>query len=354
MNAVPLEVRADLLQHEAYRSPQLPARYRMNTNESPYPPPRDLVEEVLAELKQSSFHRYPDQDARSLRDAIAVHEGWGSDGVWLANGSNEVFLHLFLAFGGPERSSLTFEPTYSLHTLIPQITGTRCTHIPRGDGFEVQPALVQDVLQEQMPDVVVFCSPNNPTGALEDRIAIETALGSGRGLVVVDEAYIEFARPGSSIRDLLDQHPNLIITKTFSKAWSLAGARIGYLLAHPWLVERLAKVRLPYHLSSPSQLLGLAAMRHAEKALELVGAIQAERDRLIDGLESLGVSVHPSEANFVLFEVDDPHAVWTRLLEREVLVRDYSKNDLLRRCLRVTATKPEETDAFLSALEEVL
>lgn len=354
MTPVPLEVRPDLFGMEGYRSPQRPARYRMNTNESPYPPPRELVEEALAELKQTAFHRYPDQDVRALTEALAERSGWPSDGIWVANGSNEVFLHMFLAFGGPGRTSLTFEPTYSLHTLIPRITGTRTVGRPRAEGFVVDAAAVERALDEAQPDIVVFCSPNNPTGLVEERAAVEVALSRPDGLVVVDEAYIEFAAPEASFRDLLAAHPNLVITRTFSKAWSLAGARLGYLLAHPWLVERMAKVRLPYHISSPSQLLGIAALRHADDALSLVRDICAERDRIVSGLARLGVVAYPSAANFVLFEVDDPTATWEQLWKRGVLIRDYSSNPLLARCLRVTATKVDETDAFLAALGEVL
>lgn len=347
-------MREDLEALEAYRSPQLPARYRMNTNESPFPPPRSLVEQVLAELKQTAFHRYPDQDSRALVEDVATANEHPLEGVWVANGSNEVLLHLFLAFGGPGRRSLTFEPTYPLHTIIARVTGTVTTQVLREPDLGLTAHRVRAALEEHRPDLIVFCSPNNPTGRLEDPDAIAAALEDPHVLVIVDEAYIEFAREGASQIEALERHQNLVITKTFSKAWSLAGARLGYLLAHPWLVERLAKVRLPYHLSAPSQLLGRAALRHADEALGYVSQIKEERGRLEEGLRALGLRPHPSEANFVLFEVPGAHEVWERLLERGVLVRDYSSNESLRSHLRVTATKPEETDAFLSALEEVL
>lgn len=354
MTSAPLELRADLVDLEPYRSPQRPARYRMNTNESPYPPPRALVEEALAELKQTAFHRYPDHDVSALTEAVAEQNSWPPGGVWVANGSNEVFLQLFLAFGGSGRVVLTFEPTYSLHTLIARIAGGRSATAPRLDGFAVDRAAVERALDDARPHIVVFCSPNNPTGLVEERDAIEAALARPNLLVVVDEAYVEFAPSGASVEPLLKDHPNLVITKTFSKAWSLAGARLGYLVAHPWLIERLEKVRLPYHLSAPSQLLGLAAIRHADAALGLVAQITAERDRIVGALGELGLVTYPSAANFVLFEVEQPRATWEALLERDVLIRDYSANPLLARCLRVTATKPEETDVFLDALGAVL
>lgn len=349
-----LKVRPDLEEVAPYISPQHPARYRMNTNEAPYPPPQALVEEVAAGIADIALNRYPDRDAVSLVDAIAAHAGWTRDGLWVANGSNEVFMHLFLAFGGPGRKSLTFEPTYSLHTLIPRITGTRPLQLPRDDDLLVDVPAAVRLIEHERPEIVIVCSPNNPTGGCESRATIEALLGAAPGLVVVDEAYGEFDGHAHSAVELLETHPNLAITKTFSKAWRLAGVRIGYMLAAPALIAELARVRLPYHLSAITQLVGVAAIRHAGDTLAMVRSIVRERDRLGAELSALGIKTYPSSANFVLFEVDDPHAVWRGLLEREVLVRDYSGVPGLERCLRVTAGLPEETDAFVAAMKETL
>jgi len=349
-----LSVRADLEDVAPYVSPQRPARYRMNTNEAPYPPPEALVNEVAAELERVALNRYPDRDATRLYDAIAAHAGWRREGVWVANGSNEVFMHLFLAFGGPGRTSLTFEPTYSLHTLIPRIAGTRTVQERRGQTFEIDVARAVETIERDQPDIVIVCSPNNPTGNTEARATVEALLAAAPGLVVVDEAYGEFARPADTFVPLLRTHSNLVITKTFSKAWRLAGVRIGYMLADPALVAELARVRLPYHLSAVTQLIGEAAIRHAEETLELVQAIAQERDRIAAELRARNVTVHTSSANFVLFEVPDPAAIWGGLVEHDVLVRIYSEVAGLERCLRVTAGLPEETDAFVAALDEVL
>lgn len=358
-----LPVRPDLQDVKPYVSPQQPAKFRMNTNESPYPPPQRLIDEVTRELAESEFNRYPDKDAKELLRALSEHAGWPEDGVWIANGSNEIFLQLFLTYGGAGRAALTFEPTYSLHSLIAQITGTEALTGSRPEGWQLDEASVSDALREGSADIALLCSPNNPTGAAE-RLEIIEKLLSEVPLVIVDEAYIEFATAEASARRLLDEHENLVITRTFSKAWRLAGARLGYLLAHPSVVEGLKKVRLPYHLSSPSQLLGLAALRSSGATLEAVEAIKAERSAIAEGLTAMGIRVHPSDANFILFEVgakDDPssHAestrkVWSALLDRGVLVRDYSDNPLLFNCLRVTAGTSEETGAFLDAIEEVL
>ena len=349
-----LSVRSDLAGVDPYVSPQQPARYHMNRNEAPYAPPEALVKEVAAELEAITLNRYPDRDATRLFEAISGHVGWPKEGLYIANGSNEVFMHLFLAFGGPQRTSLTFEPTYSLHTLIPRIAGTTTLQAQRGDGFAIDVASAMAGIERDAPDIIIVCSPNNPTGNHEPRATVEALLGAAPGLVVVDEAYGEFDSPDHSCIPLLKAHPNLVVTKTFSKAWRLAGVRIGYMLADPALVAELARVRLPYHLSAITQLVGEAAIRHVGETLDMVRAICMERDRIVAALTARGIGSVPSSANFVLFEISDPAAVWQGLLDRGVLVRSYPGVAGLERYLRVTAGLPEETDAFVAALDEVL
>ena len=354
MTHLPLNVRDDLVAVAPYVSPQQPARYRMNTNETPYPPPESLVNEVAAEMRTIALNRYPDRDATRLYEAISGHIGWPREGLWVANGSNEIFMHLFLGFGGPGRSTLLFEPTYSLHSLIPRIASTRVVQAPRAGDFTIDLDETLRLLAEERPDIVIVCSPNNPTGMCEPLGTIEALVAAAPGLVVVDEAYGEFTSPEKSVRSMLDDHPNLVLVKTFSKAWRLAGVRIGYMLASPALIAELARVRLPYHLSAITQRVGESAIRYADETLALVRSIATERDRIVDGLRSFGVTVYPSDANFVLFEVDDPDIVWTRLLERGVLVRKYENVPSLERCLRVTAGLPDESGAFLVAMKEII
>ena len=354
MKSPALSVREDLIQVAPYVSPQQPARFRMNTNESPYAPPTELVSEVAREIEEIALNRYPDRDANDLYDAMSEHLGWPRDGLWIANGSNEVFMHLFLAFGGPGRTGMLFEPTYTLHSLIPAIASTRMIELPRSDDFTIDLDSAVETIRAEAPHIVIVCSPNNPTGGTEPLPLVRALLAETPGLVVVDEAYIEFAHPGESVRDLLSEHDNLVLVKTFSKAWRLAGVRIGYMLAQPELISELARVRLPYHLSAPTQVVGRAALRHASKTLGLVRSIADERDRIILELQALGILTYPSRANFVLFEIDDPAKVWQQLLDRGVLVRRYSDHPRLRRCLRVTAGLPEETDAFLGAMREIV
>ncbi|MBW3594644.1 MAG: histidinol-phosphate transaminase [Actinobacteria bacterium] len=354
MTRSPLPVRPDLESMAPYVSPQMPARYRMNTNETPYPPPERLVEEVAEQIKKVALNRYPDRDATDLFAAIAGHVSWPKEGLWVANGSNEIFMHLFLAFGGPERTTVLFEPTYAVHSLIPRIANTKVLQLQRGRDFTIDVDAALETIERESPEVVIVCSPNNPTGMCEPLDVTTALIENSPGIVVVDEAYIEFTDESKSVRRLLDTHENLVLVKTFSKAWRLAGVRIGYMLASPSLIEALARVRLPYHLSAITQLVGVAAIRHAHETLDLTRAIALERDRIADGLDRAGIVSYPSDANFVLFEVDDPERVWTDLLAHGVLVRNYQGNERLARCLRVTAGLPDETDAFLDALREVV
>ncbi|MDQ3784117.1 MAG: histidinol-phosphate transaminase [Actinomycetota bacterium] len=349
-----LDVRSDLAGLEPYVSPQRPARYRMNTNESPYEPSPAFRSELIDAISAVELNRYPDKDAHDLCEALSLRTAWPQEGISVANGSNEVLLHLCLAYGGTGRTVLTFEPTYSLHSLIPRVTGAQVVQLRRDDIFEVDLDAAVTAIRERRPEIVMVCSPNNPTGVLEPLPSIEALLEEAPGIVIVDEAYSEFAEPGDSARRLLDEHPNLVVTKTFSKAWQLAGARIGYALGHPALMEGLALVRLPYHLSTLSQVSALVALRYADESMRLAAAVAEERDRIAIELQAMGVKTIPSHANFVLFEVDDPSRVWSGLLERNVLIRIYTGTPGLQHGLRVTAGRPQETEVFLAAMREVL
>jgi histidinol-phosphate aminotransferase len=349
-----LRAREDLKDVEPYVSPQLPARYRLNTNESPYPPPADLVQDVADSLRDVALNRYPDRDAGALQTALSRHVDRSAEGLWIANGSNEVFLHLFLTFGGADRVAMTFEPTYSLHTLIPRIAGTTVVAVPRGSDLLIDVDAALAAIERQRPDVVIVTSPNNPSGLLEPRSTIEALLGVAPGLVVVDEAYIEFAPDGASVHDLIGASPNLVVTRTFSKAWRLAGVRLGYLMASPEVVAEMARVRLPYGLSALTQVVGESALAREADTAAVVRKVVAERDRIVHELRSRSLDPTASAANFVMFKVPDAQLVWQALLDRDVLVRNYAGAAGLQDRLRVTAGLPEETDAFLAALDGVL
>jgi histidinol-phosphate aminotransferase len=326
----------------------------MDRNESPYPPPPDLVAEVINEIESVALNRYPEDRAGRLVGALSDHVAWPADGLWVANGSNEVLLHLFLAFGGHERTSVTFEPTYPVHSHISEVTGTAAIRVRRAEDLVVDLDAAVRAITERRPEIVIVCSPNNPSGGCEPLSTVRALLEESRGLVVVDEAYGEFADPVQSVRPLLDEYRNLVLLKTFSKAWRLAGVRVGYMLADPGLVAELTRVRLPFHLSAITQVVGRAALRHWRETIGIARAITIERDRISVELQAMGVKTYPSDANFVLFDVDAPERVWQRLLDRGVLVRRYSGREGLERSLRVTAGLPEETNAFLEAMTTAL
>lgn len=347
-------LRRDLASVEPYRAPQIDAPVRLNTNECPYPLPQSFADELAERVRLMQMHRYPNRDAVPLRQGLARHAEHPLDGVWAANGSNEVIQHLCLAYGGTGRRALVFEPTYGLHSLIPRVVGMEVVRERLDEGFRLQPEAAGGAAWRHRPDVVFVCSPNNPTGNAQLVAAVEALCEAIEGLVIVDEAYGEFG--SLSARVLLDRFRNLAVVRTFSKAFALAAARVGYCLADPALVAELARVRLPYHLSGLTQAAGETALRHVDDAARVLALIREERDRIVAELSNMpAVEVFGSDANFVLFRTPaEAGALWQALLDRGVLVRDVSAAPGLDRCLRVTAGRPEETLAFVDALREAL
>lgn len=344
-------VREDLADAEPYGAPQLDVAVRLNTNETPYPPPASFFEQLTKRVAELDLHRYPDRAAWDLRTALGERFGLAPHRVWVANGSNEVLLHLFQAYGGPGRRVLLFRPGYSMHPVLARTTGTGLATADLGHAGALDRARAEQAVADWDPDLVCLASPNNPTGMSVPADAVEALHEHSRALVVLDEAYAEFGE--ATAVELLDTLPRLVICRTFSKAWRLAGIRLGYLLAHRWVVDDLAKVRLPYHLDAVTQEAGLVACDLAEETTAHVGAIVAERERLRAGLAALGVEVWPSDANFLLFRTGREDT-FERLLGHGVLVRDFSTEPLLEGCLRVTVGTAEENDRFLAALDAVL
>ena len=346
--------RADLGLREGYHSAQVDVEVRLNTNESPYPPPDAWLDAFTAGLADLAWNRYPDRMAHELREAIADLHGVRPDQVFCANGSNEVLQCLLLAYGGPGRSVTTFEPTYALHAHIAHLTGTAVCEAPRRGDFSIDIGIALDVLAEVSPVVTFLCSPNNPTGLVEDPTAVRAVLAAAPGLVVVDEAYGQFA--DTSAVGAIDDDVPLVVTRTFSKTWSLAALRLGYLVGPAPVVALLDRVALPYHLDASKQLAGRLAVEFTNEMDQRVAALVAERRRILAALAGLGVTTWPSQANFVLFRPDvlPGREVWKELVSRSVLVRDTSSWPGLGGCLRVTVGTPEENGRFLHALEDVL
>jgi histidinol-phosphate aminotransferase len=347
-------IRTDLVGVEPYGAPQLDVAVRLNTNETPVPPPAGFLEEVARRLPQLELNRYPDREAQALRAALAARDGLDPSRVWVANGSNEVLLQLLQLYGGPARSALLFRPGYSMYPELCRTTGTRTfiAGLPPDGRLRVED--IAELVGDQDPDVVLLANPNNPTGALVDLDVVRALHDAHRGLLVVDEAYIEFAPEGASCRGLLDELPRLVISRTFSKAFRLAGLRLGYLLAPAQVVEDLQKVRLPYHLDAITQLAGLVALEQEASFLDQRRITAEQRERVATHLRGLpGVVVVPSAANFLLFT--SPAAdTFQRLLDLGVLVRDVSSSVGTEGALRVTVGTSEENDRFLAAMDAVL
>lgn len=329
---------------------------RLNVNENPYPPSAALVADAATAVAEAvrGLNRYPDREASALRRDLATYLGHGLDEsrVWAANGSNEIMLQLLQAFGGPGRTALSFTPTYSMYPEYARDTATKWVTGRREDDFTIDPAHALDQVAAHEPSVVLLASPNNPTGTSLPLELVRKIHDATAGVVVVDEAYAEFRRDGTpSALTLLGDHPRLIVTRTMSKAFAYAGARVGYLAASRDVVDAVRIVRLPYHLSAVTQAVARAALAHADELLARVGELRAERDRLAGWLRGLGLQVPESDANFVLMGTfADRHAVWQGLLERGVLIRETGPDGWLR----VSIGTPEEMRAFEDALLEVL
>ena len=340
-----------------YHSPQVEVSVRLNTNESPFPPPAAFAAEVAEFVAALDWNRYPDRSAHALRSRLAELLEVPADRVFAANGSNEVLQTLLLTYAGPGRKVMTFEPTYALHSHIATIVGSEVVSLDRNDAFAINLPEALDVITTTQPNVVFLCSPNNPSGVLESRELIEEVLGvvrAVRGLLVVDEAYAEFS-PWSAI-ELVDDDTPLVVTRTFSKTWSMAAARLGYMIGPSWLVERLDAVVLPYHLDAVTQAAGLAALSHVDEMNDRVAQIVSERERLLSALGRLDVDVWPSSSNFILFRPTDADGqqIWQDLLDNDVLIRNCATWPGLEGCLRMTVGTRDENDAFLGALVEIL
>ncbi|MCY7342971.1 MAG: histidinol-phosphate transaminase [Pseudonocardia sp.] len=354
-----LPLRADLRGKSPYGAPQLDVAVRLNTNENPYPPPPELVAEVVAAVGEvaAELHRYPDRDAVALRTDLAGYltratgVALSSRDVWAANGSNEVLQQILQAFGGPGRRAVGFEPSYSMHPIIAGGTRTGWLSAPRRADFSIDVDAAAALLRAEAPDVTFLTSPNNPTGQSVGPADLARLVDAAPGIVVVDEAYAEFSDHPSAVALLATHGHKLIVSRTMSKAFAFAGGRLGYLAAAPAVVEALQLVRLPYHLSVLTQAAARAALRHAGATLGSVAMVRAERDRVASALAAGGCDVVPSDANFLLFGrfVDAPRA-WRSFLDRGVLIRDVG----IPERLRVTVGMPAENDTFLQVAADVI
>jgi histidinol-phosphate aminotransferase len=348
-----LPIRDDLRGRKPYGAPQLNVPVSLNVNENTHRIPEEVAIDVVGAIAASliDINRYPDREFLELRSALANYLGDGlkQENLWAANGSNEVLLQIFQAFGGPNRKALGFGPTYSMYSLLALTSGTAYVDAKRAEKFELTPELVVKAIEKEKPAIVLLCSPNNPTGTPLSLSVIEAAYEATDGVVVVDEAYAEFSA-GESATSLLKDRPRLLISRTMSKAFAFAGARLGYLAADTGAIDALRLVRLPYHLSAFTQAAATAALRHADLMLKTVDDIRYQRDRLTVELAEMGFEVFRSEANFVLFAgLKDSAQAFEQLLGLGILVRNVG----IPNTLRVSAGTEEETTAFLEAARDL-
>ncbi|KXZ61155.1 Histidinol-phosphate aminotransferase [Microbacterium laevaniformans] len=347
-----LPLRDDLRGLTPYGAPQAPLPVALNVNENTHPVPEAVADDILDSIARAlrEVNRYPDREFTAVREGFADYLGHGLSAaqIWAANGSNEVLQHLLQAFAGPGRTAFGFAPTYSMYPLLTRATGAAYVSGTRGVDYTLAPEDAAAQVDRAQPDVVFLCAPNNPTGTPLGLDVIEAVYDAAPGIVIVDEAYQEFApRDSRSALTLLPDRPRLVVSRTMSKAFAFAGARVGYLAADPAVIDALRLVRLPYHLSALTQAAASAALRHAPAMLAMVDEIVAQRDRISATLDALGYRPFESWTNFVLFSgVEDPAATWQGLYDRGVLIRDVG----IAHSLRVTAGTAEESTAFLDAL----
>jgi len=337
-----------------YDAKDVRAEVVLASNENPANLPSEIIGKLSERLAEFKFNRYPDPAAHDLRKLIADANGLDPENVLVGNGGDELIFNLLLAWGGPGRKILDTPPTFSMYAIDAAATATEIVRVPRGDDFSIDTVAVLDRVRQGDIDIVIIANPNNPTGGLTDESFLIELLGASDAIVMVDEAYFEFSR--HTMRPHMARHPNLVILRTFSKAFSLAGLRVGYLLGHADVVRELMKVRQPYSVDAFAQWVASTVFRERMIFEQGVSEIMRGRDRIMHGLSLIpGVEVFPSEANFVLFRVEYASALWRDLLHgHSVLIRDFSRSPGLENCLRVTVGTPDENERFLAAMDELL
>ena len=355
-----LPLRENLRSLSPYGAPQVPAQAFLNTNENPYPLSAELQKAITQTVTKvaAQLNRYPDRDAENLRAKLASYinglskTGFTFNNTWVANGSNEVIQSIFLAFG--QRAALGFTPSYSMHALIARVSNTPWVHGSRNSDFSLntQDAIAQ--VQQHKPTLTFITTPNNPTGGaieIAEIAKIADAVKDVGGLLIIDEAYAEFSDQVSAVT-LISKNPHVVVIRTMSKAFAFAGARVGYLVADPKVVDAMMIVRLPYHLSTITQAVAEVALDFKEELLAGVGILIRSRDLMVSALSSLGLTTVESEGNFILFTgfPQDAKQLWSDLLKKGVLIRDVGLSDHLR----VTIGNEAENTLFINALKELI
>jgi histidinol-phosphate aminotransferase len=324
-------------------------RIFLHANENPYAPPPSVIEEIYDVARSLELNRYP-PPATELVSEIAAYAGVDPSWVWIGDGSNEVLLQTCLAYGGPGRTALLFEPTYRMHHRQARMAGTDVIDAFREPDMTIDALAACEAIDGAQPDIVFVCTPNNPTGTTTPADDLQRIVDASPGLVVIDEAYFEFC--GETFVDALEQNRNVLVVRTLSKAFRLASVRLGYGIAHPSVLEEMRRVRMPYAQSAFTQVAATVALRRRAELLEVVPELIAERGRIASALASIG-HVFPSGANFILFRPKDADGLQAELGRRGVVIRDFRHLPGCEGCLRVTVGSPDENDEFLAAVEAI-
>ncbi len=356
-----LPIRADLYGISPYGAPQISEVVALNTNENPFELPKVVQDAIVSRIGEvvHSLNRYPDRDAQVLRSKLAeyISKTTGSsvfnENIWAANGSNEILQTIMIACGGADHLALGFTPSYSVHPLIAQLTRTPWFAGTRDQDFAINMAVAKKLIHEKNPSLIFITTPNNPSGTstpLADIRELADLAGQVGALLIVDEAYAEFSEEESAV-SLIADFQHVVVVRTMSKAFAFAGTRLGYLVAHPAVVNAALIARLPYHLSSITQAAAEVALDYADLMQSEIVTLVSERSRVFEAISSMGHKPAPSAANFILFSgfKEDAGDVWQRLLDRGILIRDIG----LRGYLRVTIGTPAENDQFIAALREI-
>lgn len=344
-------MREDLQDIKPYQPHDYPDTIKLDANENPYPFPQEALEEIKNRLEKVNFPLYPDPMAVELRHSISRYVGVRPEQVIVGNGSDELIFYLAQAFGSGGNLVIS-SPTFSMYRIHSQIAGAEAVELPREEDFGVNPRVLAKAVQAAKARLLVLCSPNNPTGNATSLEVIEEILASTNAVVVVDQAYLEFG--GVDCTPLLDKYPNLVILRTFSKAFGLAGLRVGYMLASEQLINDLLRIKQPYNLNSFSQMAAGVALEYLPTFKEQWQQIIANRDYIIKAISQLpGVEVFPTDANYILFRTDmDAGEVHQKLLGQKILVRNLGSD--LAGYLRVNAGTKEESEAFVKALSNAV
>lgn len=337
-----------------YDAKEVDAEILLASNENPLDMPIELKNRIAEHLVEFNFNRYPDPTAPRLCKMIAKANGLEPENVIIGNGGDELIMNMFLTWGGPGRTFLNFPPTFSMYETDARVTETNIVSIPRREDFSIDEEATLARVAEGDIDLIVIANPNNPTGNLTDESFLIDLLCATDALVCVDEAYFEFSR--TTIRPHLDRFPNLVILRTFSKAFSLAALRVGYILGHADVIRQFKKVRQPYSVSAFSQWSAQIVYRNRMLFEGPIEEIVHERNKLSKALAGMeGIAVFPSEANYVMFQVEHGSSLWRDLLyTHSIYIRDFTRTEGLQDCLRVTVGTPEQNNLFLTAVTELM